>query len=293
MDPVKKALIKFGLSLNEAKIYQEALKYEETSPYSLSKITKIPRTTVYEIIMSLALKGLVELEKSDGITKQQTKIRAKNPSEMRKILQKKRSDLMHTEVDIVGILPLLKADYQIAQSNSDFAFYPGIEGARKVYLSETNEEIDLPVVAWDYQVPMDAFGTETINKDIEKAREFKKKAKYKSKELMPLNDWTRHVMSYQYGRDPSYIDYIEHRFIDSPIFNFKQRLSVKGSRIRITSIEEGESWGLIINSPSLAKSLESLFYILWQTATPITHELIKSWGESEYLKAERKAKINA
>ena len=135
MDIVQKTLLKFGLSPNEATIYRAALKHEETSPYELSKVTLIPRTTIYEIVMSLSLKGLIEVQRSDGLTKQQTKIRAKNPSELRSILHKKRTELTDIETDIVSILPQLKGDYHQSGANADFVFYPGTTGPQKIYFN--------------------------------------------------------------------------------------------------------------------------------------------------------------
>lgn len=288
MDKVQKSLLRFGLTVNEAKIYRAALKHEESSPYILSKATGVPRTTVYEIVMSLSLKGLIGVERSDGLTKQQTRIRAKNPSELRSILHKKRTELTEIETDIVSILPELKGDYHKQEANADFEFFPGIEGAKKVYFNETHEEIDLQSYAWDYQMPMDAFGMETTNEDVAKSIDLQIKARYKPKVLLPLNDWTRHVMAYQYGRDRSYIKYCDYRFIDNPVWKLKQRISIKGNRIRITNVENGEVWGLIINSQSLAKSLESMFQLMWVTAVPVTDEVIRNWGENEFLKAEKK-----
>lgn len=82
MDTSTKVLKRFGLTDNEIDIYIECLKNEELSPFQLSKLTGIPRTTVYDCLMSLSLKGLIELEQSDGFQKQQTRVRGKNPSEL-------------------------------------------------------------------------------------------------------------------------------------------------------------------------------------------------------------------
>ncbi len=291
MDTITKTLTAFGLSDKEALVYREAVKYESTNPFALAKATKIPRTTVYEIITNLSLKGLVELERSDGITKQQTKIKAKNPSVLRKIIWDRRKSLFHLESDILNILPDLKSDYhKTAGANADFHFYPGIEGAKKVYVATDSDNTDIPQVGWDYQTPMDAFGRDFINVDVQKMNRTKMKLKCTPRELFPLSDWSRHVISYQYGHNPDYIKAIHYRYIENPIWDIKQRIIVKGSYTRIICIEEDESWGLEIASSSLAKSLFSLFEFMWQLGTPVSDEVVKSWGENEFLKAEREQK---
>jgi len=100
--------------------------------------------------------------------------------------------------------------------------------------------------------------------------------------------WTKHVLTYQYGRDKKYLQYNEFRYIDSSIFNLYQEIYLINNTVKIISTEEDEIWGLSIKSKSLAKSLRSVFLVLWQTAQPVTAELIKSWGENVFLKEEQK-----
>jgi len=100
--------------------------------------------------------------------------------------------------------------------------------------------------------------------------------------------WTKPVLTYQYGRDKKYLQYNEFRYIDSSIFNLYQEIYLINNTVKIITTEEDEIWGLSIKSKSLAKSLRSVFLVLWQTAQPVTAELIKSWGENVFLKEEQK-----
>ncbi|KKT75671.1 MAG: Transcriptional regulator, TrmB [Microgenomates group bacterium GW2011_GWA2_44_7] len=285
MNTVIRTLQRFGLGENEAKVYVQILKDGETSPYRLARETGIPRTTIYEHVMSLALKGLIELEKSDGLAKQQTKLRPKNPSILRKIVWQRKEEMSKLDVDLVHILPELKSEYHKTEPNADFMFYPGIEGAKKVMLME--DEGQMQEYVWDYQTPMDSMGPEFINEWVSRTTEAMKNSKWKVKELFPLNEWSRHVTTYQYGRDPNYIKSREFRYIDDPVFDIKQRFAIKGERVLISNIEEDEMWGLVIKSPSLAKSLRSIFLMTWQIAKPVTDEVVKSWGSNEFLMAEQ------
>jgi hypothetical protein len=168
MDQINKTLIKFGLTDNETKIYLETLKEDDLSPFKLARLTGIPRTTVYEILMSLSLKGLVRLESSDGFTKQQTRVKAKNPSILRDLLWQKRQNISNLELEIVDILPSLKGDYHQSESNADFQFFPGIQGAKRVYFTEYIANPHLPIHAIDNMMPMDVFGRQAVNQDIDK-----------------------------------------------------------------------------------------------------------------------------
>lgn len=287
MEGIYKTLKKFGLTENEAKVYLESLKKEETSPFELAKLTGIPRTTVYDVVMGLSLKGLIKLEQSDGFTKQQTKIQAKNPSILRDILRKKRKDLVSLELDILNFLPELKADFHRDKVNADFQFFPGIEGAKKVYMDKMEAETELPVYVWDIQMPMDIFGRKEMNQLVDWEINFKKNKKRNVKEIMALNDWTRHVMTYQVGRDPKYLETWEIRYLEDPSFEIYQRISIVGDYIRIICAKDKEVWGLKIQSPLLASSFRSIFQVTWQIAKPVTLDVVKSWGENELLIEER------
>ena len=284
---IKQALTSFGLTDNEITIYCQAIKHDQTSPYVLSKETGIPRTTVYDVIMSLSLKGLLQLQQSDGFTKQQTKIKANNPSILRSILRQKRHQLTAAEVDILEILPLLKQDYHQEKPNANFQFYPGIKGASKVLFNQTDPSINIPTCAFENLMRMDSFGSNQMDKSIDHENEQFLKNNNPIKELIVLNDWSKHVISYQYHRNPNYIISRQIRYLDNPIIKFNLSLAIRGTRLYITCAEKDEIWGIIINSLALSTTLQSIFDLLYLTATPITAQTIESWGIDDYLQYEK------
>lgn len=284
---VSKALSSFGLSDNEIAVYCEALKHNESSPFSLAQATGIPRTTVYDVLMGLSLKGLVQLQQSDGFSKQQTKIKANNPSILRQILREKRRKLTSVEVDILDILPMLKSDFHGEQAHADFQFFPGIEGAKKVMYGENSDQIDVPIYVFDNQMPMDAFGSKEMDDLVDQGNMFRSKAVHKNKEIFVLSDWTKHVVTYQFHRDPKYLVSQELRYLEHPVLDFNLRLAIKETRIMITCAHEEEVWGLIVNSKALSTTLGSLFHFMWLQATPVTKEVVESWGIDDSVEFER------
>lgn len=287
MDKVTKTLLDFGLNKNEIKVYQQILREKETNPYALAKVTKIPRTTVYEILTSLSFKKLVELKKSDGFTKQQTRIYAKDPSYLRTIINERKKDLVQMDSEIVHILPILKKDYLPSTPNADYQFFPGIEGAKNVFTQACLDDIDLPEYVFNYKIADDVFGREVINKiaDFENSR----KRKHIPKEIIPLTDWTKHCMAYQYKRDHRFIEVTNIRYIEQPSFNFANKITIKGNRIWIVSVQGEECWGIIIRSKTFSQTLTSVFNALWSLGTTVTKNIMEQWGENEFL-VEKKVK---
>jgi DNA-binding MarR family transcriptional regulator len=280
MTKAEKALEQFGLNKNETKVYLEILNHDESSPFQISKLTGIPRTTVYDIVMTLSLKGLIELKQSDGFTKQQTLIRAKNPSVLRKILQDKRKELTKLELNILDILPDLKQDFHKEESNAYIKFSPGIENVKKMLLDFNT--VDLPTYVFTDEMPADAVGNSYTDEAVQEELKATKHKLNRLKKIIPLNDWTKHVIGYQYSLNPDYIKFYETRFIDNPIFDLNQEIYIQGDLIWIITAKDDEIWAATITSKLLAKSLISIHQLIWNMATPLTDGIVKSWGKDEY-----------
>lgn len=278
-------LKQFGLSDNEATVYQSAIKLGETSPFGIARATGIPRTTVYAVLTDLALKGLVELESATGLMKQQTKVRAKNPSVLRDILWQKRADTFRQEADILEVLPYLKKEYLQDSTNADFQFFPGMQGANHVMFDL--DGVDQDTYVFDYLIPMDATGSKEMNEGVDKGIKLLSKRKSVEYNLISLTPWSKHVLSYQVERNPHYLDHVEHRYLPFELVNIAVMARIKGDRTWIVSVKGDEVWGLKIRSQNLADSLTGIHQALWKLATPITRDMISSWGPNEYLQAEK------
>lgn len=289
MDHHKRAqqvLEQFGLSANEARVYQSALQLGESSPFGIAKVSGIPRTTVYAVLTDLSLKGLVELESATGLMKQQTKVRAKNPSVLRDILWQKRADTFRQEADILEVLPYLKKEYLQDSTNADFQFFPGMQGANHVMFDL--DGVDQDTYVFDYLIPMDATGSREMNEGVDKGIKLLSKRKCVEYNLISLTPWSKHVLSYQVERNPHYLDHVEHRYLPLELANMAVMARVKGDRTWVVSVKGDEVWGLKIRSQNLADSLTGIHQALWKLATPITRDMISSWGPNEYLQAELK-----
>jgi hypothetical protein len=133
---------------------------------------------------------------------------------------------------------------------------------------------------------MNMFGRENVNEDVEAStKEIIKKGGV-VKELGVMSEWARHVLQYQVERDENYLVAREQRLLDMPGVEFNQRMVVQGGWIKISCAKEEEAWGIIIRSQSLARTLASIFNIVWAMARPITTELVKTWGRNDFREAE-------
>lgn len=292
MNAIYSVLSKLGLSENEVKVYVEAIKHEKIAPYALARAIRMPRTTVYDVMLNLALKGLITVRQSQGLEKQQTWIEAKNPSTLRDMLFEKRKQLAQTEVDLVDILPLLKGEYIKHAENTNFEMFPGIEGAKQVMNQTVAAKNNSTLRVFESLMPMDTLGKKLINRDVDMGLHSKRTTNMSIKSLIVLNKWTKHVLAYQQNRNKDYVKLHNFRYIDNPLLSINLDISLLEDTIRCVCSQDNEAWGLIIKSEKLAKTLSSLFDVLWIQAHELTEKDIEGWGENEFFEAEKRKNLH-
>ena len=82
---------------------------------------------------------------------------------------------------------------------------------------------------------------------------------------MPLNDWTRHVLSYQYGRNKSYIDYHEYRYVENELFQLEHDMYVAADKVIMICAKKDEIWA--ITSPYVIALLDGQLIKEWKQGT--------------------------
>lgn len=292
MNAIHSVLSKLGLSENEVKVYVEAIKHEKIAPYALARAIHMPRTTVYDVMLNLALKGLITVHQSQGLEKQQTWITAKNPSTLRDMLFAKRKQLAQIEVDLVDILPILKGEYIQHTENTNFQMFPGIAGAKQVMNQTIEAKNNSTLRVFESLMPMDTLGKKLINEDVDTGLANKRTTNMSIKSLIVLNKWTKHVLAYQHSRNADYVKLHNFRYIDNPLLAINLDISVLEDTIRCVCAEDNEAWGLIIKSEKLAKTLSSIFDVLWIQSHELTEKDITGWGKNEFFEAEKRKNLH-
>ena len=113
-----------GLTDYEAQVYLTALSLGPTTVLDIARKSDIHRTTVYAVVDSLRLKGLIHAE-AYGL---KTKFVADSPEKLELALERKRGELNEA-------LPQLMSLYNRAGSESSFKIYDGLEAVKSVYNS--------------------------------------------------------------------------------------------------------------------------------------------------------------
>ncbi len=132
-------LTSLGLSENEATVYLTALSLGPTTILKIAQAAEIKRTTVYSVVESLKLKGLVSIE----VKGFKRKFVAENPEMLGTILDNRKSLLAKT-------LPEFAALFNLKGGESSIKYFEGLEGVKSIYdnlLKEVKPKEDYLVIS--------------------------------------------------------------------------------------------------------------------------------------------------
>jgi HTH-type transcriptional regulator, sugar sensing transcriptional regulator len=113
-----------GLSQNEAQVYLSALSIGASSALQISRQAGLKRTTVYSIIDSLQVKGLINVEMR-GFKRL---FAAESPERLKTVLEQRQQQFYTA-------LPELSALFNLKGSESLIKYYQGLAGMKSVYES--------------------------------------------------------------------------------------------------------------------------------------------------------------
>jgi predicted transcriptional regulator len=265
MKRVKNILQRLGLTENEIEVYLEILKAGRTSHYALAKKTGIPRTTIYDVVLSLENKKLVEVTQNTA----QSDIKAFAPTELYSIVQGKLKDYQSVEEDLLEIIPELQGKYSKFEGNSDFQFFEGIDGARKAYFTEGYEISTQERYSITDLNSMNIFGVQDRDNTYP----------YIVKELIPINEWSQYSLKKWLRDDPDFLSRKVYRYIDDSILKTFTRTSIVGNKVFHSCTSKSEAWGIMVASSSYSDTMKSFFDFAWSKSKKLTADTIRKWPE--------------
>lgn len=243
-------LKKIGLSDKEAKTYLQLIYLGPQTASVISRNTGINRTTTYDILESLQLKGLVQQIKKKG----STKFSALHPAELIRFLEREKTEAVRKiekqQNDIESILPEL-----ISLDNSDttkakVTFYEGEKGMREAYEDtlSANGEILAYANVKEMHKGLPHFFPEY----------YKRRAEEKNihiKAIMPDNEESLERASKDKKENR------ESRIIPKEDYEFSPEMNIYNDKVLITSWQE--KLAIIIESKEIADFHRKIYKLCW------------------------------
>jgi HTH-type transcriptional regulator, sugar sensing transcriptional regulator len=252
--PIYKSLISIGFSEKEALVYLALLQLGKRTVTVIARNANINRTTVYDILDSLAAKGLVSISGKEPLQEYVAESPDKVLILVKQDIERKQTQLKEAE----NLVPQLKSMHNVTD-RPQVRFYEGTEGMEQVYedtltstetiraYANVNEmHTALPHYFPKYYkrrtnkgiriraiIPSNAAGVERVSKDKEEARE---------SALVP-----------------------EDRIYFSPEIN------IYNNKIMIASWKE--KLGIIIQSKEIADAMKTIYELAWVEAKRLEDSL--------------------
>ena len=238
----------FGLSENEAKIYLASLEIGRATADELSKHANVKRPTTYVQIESLVKKGLMSSHEKG----KKTYFSPESPEYLKRIFEKTHEKVESGEKELEKILPNLVRMFETADNRPRVRFFEGKEGLitmREEFLNVKSKEL---FIIFSQDVLESVFGRDELASYSRKRAE----AGIHSRAI-----YTRSGGKFEDKHPPL----TERRFLPENKLSLEADIIIFDNKIAITALR-GKLFGVIIESKEIAKSMRSIFEIMWEFA---------------------------
>ena len=236
----QEALVKFGLSENESKVYLFLLRQGSSKVNEIYEGTKIQRTFVYEILRNLLEKGLVSYVVKSGIKY----FEASNPDKLKEIIEEKK-------ILLDKILPELKSIKKLPREKPNVELYEGKEGLKTIL--ESILKINRGETMYAY-----------ANNDLFEKLEYyfpnfvRRRAKLGIKAKI-IQEKTKHLIETRKKNKKELK--VELRFSEKP---FSSSVFIWQNKIAMLTLKEDNMIGIVIENKIIADTQRQVFNILWK-----------------------------
>ncbi|MBD3331102.1 hypothetical protein GF354_06300 [Candidatus Peregrinibacteria bacterium] len=240
----KEILTQNGFTSKEAKVYLSVLEIGEATMSMIARKTKLARPTVYDIVYDLQKKGVLFINQKKGLKY----VSALAP----RILIDR---FKHAFTKAESILPdLLELAYK-SPLKPRIKFYEGIEGLKEI-LKEFSYSREDTYLFTDYKT-MPPELNQYIHDEIIPERI---KQKSFAHLVVPNNEINLKIQSLDKKT------FREHRLVNFPMQNMNPlEILLFENKIAFLSYNKDEMFGLLIDSPSIYKTLKNIFLLIWNT----------------------------
>lgn len=238
----------FGLKEDHLKIYKASLEWGETTISNLSYKSKVPRSTVYELIGPMISLGLVKVS-----LKNETKLYSPaDPEVLYELLEKKNSEITELISVTKNRMKELKAIQNVSKKKPKIYLLEGGEGVKQAYEMTLNtEEVLVQCLTDDYGDVPSSYFEDYFDR-------FFLKSNVRSKEILRENEDDEYLEKYGSKK------------------NLQIRVPVEGEtstdfmvfddKVIFVSFVKGGSYALVVEDSKVASCMRNLFNQAWETA---------------------------
>jgi sugar-specific transcriptional regulator TrmB len=244
-------LKQIGLTTNETEIYLVALEYGWQPASIIAKRARINRATTYSVLKTLIQKGLVEqVKKAQGIY-----FHAKDPESLLEYLEKKKENIEKNKEILKYHIESIKSKKIKSNTNPQVTFYEELEGIKQIHediLKTSKNKTIYSIIPQNMEEDfLNFLFFDFIKRRIENnifieviAQESKigEKIQYNDKNSLRTT-----------------------KIISNGNCIFESEITIYGEKIALISYKKEEMIGIIVESPSISKTMKEIFKLTWNS----------------------------
>jgi sugar-specific transcriptional regulator TrmB len=244
-----------GLSNKEARIYVSLLTLGPSPVQRIADQSGIKRVTTYVILESLVGLGLV----SQSVKGKKTYFIAEDPTNLRRLLEKREHELKEQKHNFEQVLPELQGLKVLPKESPTVKFYDSPDGIKTImnaYLEQLKDP-DLDFV----------YGFSNLD------QLFKYFPEYKTASANPtrLRSGVKSHFLYTSSEGPIFHDTDdernrESRYLPPDIFPMNGDFVIVGDNVLMMSLSGSRPIGVAISSKELSQGLKAMFMVAWEAA---------------------------
>lgn len=255
MRDILKKLSEIGVEEKAAQIYTFLLHNQDIPVYKIATGTKIPRTTVYNLLNSLESQGLVSSWKKNNVIHYS----AENPDRLRQILKNKENILNEIFGDLSNM-------YKLDKDNPKTKIFVGVEGLKQTFEHNLDTMIKNKT-----KLVYSVFEADLINVLPKFFPEWRKR-KNKMTEAFTYLIGPKDILKNEHYKNDGFRETRE--LVDSSAFGGS--MNVIGDTTYFFSFKGNEPYSIIIESKIVADMLTKLFMYIWKSLEPTLPQIRKS-----------------
>ncbi len=245
-----------GLGEKEATVYTALFELGGGFPSSVAEYTGINRTTVYDILLSLSVKGLVNEIKR----KNKQYYQPEKPAKLLKYLKNKVAIAEEELEKAESAIPDLEGIYQLSAGKPKVFYFEGIEGILSVYEDHITVDKPYEMKAW-----ANAMQLENIlpTQFFDRYRKTKQKKHITTRGIFADTPVNHGFLKRRYaGFRPEIVPKI--RYTPANLFPFKAEITIYGEkRVSIINLDTQHYSGVIIEDATIHGLMSMIFEVCW------------------------------
>lgn len=242
-------LLKIGLTSEEAKVYLACLEINGGAVSSIARKAGVHRVSCYHTLENLLERRLLSQFNKNGV-------RCFAPEPPEQLLR-----LAEEQVNVAkSVLPELKSLASSLAFKPKIRFYEGRDGVEKVFTESLMAKGEI-LGYTNLRLVLDFFPD-----FFEKYTHAKLKKNIKTRYLSPTTVESVHAIDrfLPPGADPNLLEIL---LVNKDQFPFENDILVFNNSVGVVSLNRDELLGLIVESPTFARTMKAVFDLAWLGAT--------------------------